>query len=231
MVSLRSIKDSLFGEEGFVLTEIANPSITLAADAVVSETYNRSASVTTYPTEDRPDISEHAMSNSFTININGVVSDASMSFFNLIEDISSSFLGGLFGATSKSQAAWDLINNWMDIGAALDVRCKFAKNGFRSTAGKNKGSILPFVIESISIPRDSSTGSALRYSMNLRRIRQVQIGETSIISAGFAVLDRGQQQTKSNTKASTVADQPVAVSLRDDKAAAARVYGNIGIRS
>lgn len=148
-----------------------------------------------------------------------------MSFFNLIEDVSSSFLGGLFGATSKSQAAWDLINNWMDIGAALDVRCKFAKDGFRSPTG----SVLPFVIESISIPRDSSTGSALRYSMNLRRIRQVQIGEISIISAGFAIIDRGQQQLKSNNKASTVADQPVAASLRDDKTAAARVYGNIGI--
>jgi hypothetical protein len=225
MVSLRSIKDSFIGEEGLTLIEIGNKGVIFTSDAVVNETYSRNSSVTTYPTEDKNDISEHAMSQGFSINVQGVVSDASLSYFNVIEDVASSFLGGLFEATSKSQAAWDKLNKWMDEGTALDVKCNFAKKGFRD---KPSGAVIPFVIESLSVPRNASTGESLRYTMNLKRIRQVQIGAVSLISSGFAILDKGQQQKKTNSKSAAAAASPAVDSLRDNKVAQTRVSGYVG---
>ena len=206
MSFLTNIANSFFGKQPLQLIPlnsfgIPNPSSIFTAEAVVSEVYDKFSNVTTYPAERGGNITEHSSVVDFTISISGVTSDASMSYFNLLEDIASSSLGQLFGASSKSQGVWDQLNLWQDEGTPLQVKTKFAKDGFKD--GLN---ITPFVIESLSIPRDKNVGSAIRYNMRLRRIRLVDIGSTFLAIgaiSGIAQGAIGAASTASTAAAST----------------------------
>ena len=213
MSFLSRVSDSLFGKQPFKLLEIGQsdsggflnmflPSAMFEADAVISEGYSKNATVTTYPVEKGSPISEHAMTNSFSINISGVTSDASMSYFDTIESASSSTLGQIFGATSKSQKTWDILNKWMDEGTPLRLEMKFAKDGFKDT----DGSIIPFVIESLSVPRDKNTGSSIRYTMSLRQVKLVTIGAPLLLGPlGIgSIVDKGSQSLLNNNKSGAV---------------------------
>ena len=208
MSFLSNIGQSLFGKQPFQLIELTNtgsPKIsggTLLADAVLSENYNKSANVTTYPTEDGNDIAEHASVSGFSVTVSGITSDASMSYFDTLESIASSSLGQLFGAASKSQGVWTQLNEWMDNGQPLQLKAKYAKDGFIDK--KNK--IIPFVIESLSVPRDAAGGSAIRYNLSLRAIQLVSIGVS--FTATTALADKGAQLLSSNQKSDAVDGQP-----------------------
>ena len=230
MTFLARLGDTLFGKQPFKLLEIGQasssqggslldqfknsfaPSNIFEADAVISEGYSKNATVTTYPVEKGSPIAEHAMTNSFSINISGVTSDASMSYFDIIESAQGSTIGQLFGGTSKSQKTWDILNRWMDEGTPLRLEMKFAKDGFKDT----DGSIIPFVIESLSIPRDKSTGAAIRYTMSLRQIKLVTIGSPKFLGPlGIgSIIDKGAQSLGDNNKSGAIGSGSAAVGTR-----------------
>jgi len=206
MTSLRSAANALFSKQSFKLVELdfdGAPKLAGAifeCDAVINETYSKSLAVTTYPVEDGTDIAESARVNNFIYSLSGITSDASMSYFNLLEDVASSSLGQLFGAASKSQRAFDQLNKWMDAGQPLQLITKFKKDGYKTAQNK----VLPFVIESLTIPRDKDLGSALRYSITLRSINLVTINQASLLDVAFGIADKGAKQLTSNNASSAV---------------------------
>jgi len=211
MTSLNAISDSLLGKQSFQLVElnrdgspILGSATVFTADAVISENYSKSLNVTSYPVEDGTDITESARVNNLSYSMTGITSDASMSYFDFVDSVASSSLGQLFGYTSKSQRAYEQLNRWMDAGQPLQLITKFQKYGFKTAENK----ILPFVIESLSIPRDKSVGKALKYSMSLRSVNIVSISDASLIDVAFGSIDKGAQQLVSNQASNAVASQP-----------------------
>lgn len=226
--NLRSISESALAKQPLKLIELKDgkpdEGIFLEADAVVQENYSKSVNVTTYPVEKGNDIGEHANVSAFTITITGISSDASMSYFNLKENVANSAVGRLFNTATKSQAVWTLLNRWADTGTPLQVKAKFAKSGFVEMDYENptindSGAIVPFVIESLSVPRNKDIGAAINYTITLRRIRQVEIGTANFVDTRLGTKDTGAQQLNSNSKSSAVEKQPSTikktVSLRD----------------
>lgn len=197
MTSLRSRAEAFLGNQPFQLIEIANTGNILKADAVISESYSKSATVTSYPVEDGNDIAEHAMVNNFSISINGISSDSSMSYFDILENVQSSALGKLFGGASKSQGVWDTLNRWLDDGVALKVKCLYETDGFKD----------PFVIESLNVPRDKSIGAAIKYNISLRRIALVQVGKSSLVDVALSIAQFGAQQAEGGAAGNAVGGQ------------------------
>jgi hypothetical protein len=222
MSSLRSFTDP-FNRQPFKLAEFGNDGVQFSADAIVSEAYSRSVSVSSYPVEKGVAISENAMANNFNISISGITSDASMSYFDTVDSLSGSLLGQLSGALtggavnleSKSQKAWNQLNKWVDNGQALQVNCKFAKDGFRA----KDGSTIPWVINSLSVNRDKNTGSALSFNLTLQQIQLVSIGKATLITIG-QIIDQGSKQLEDGAAPDAVEKQPPIGKLRDDKQAA-----------
>jgi len=208
MTSLRSVADSLFGKQSFTFLELDNNKIIFRTDCNVTEVYNKQAAVSTYPIENGGELGENSSLQSFTIAINAVTSDATMSYFDLVNAAGSSPIGqaaNLFGfnVSTNSQKAWDQLNKWMDNGTPLIIKCKFAPKGFTDKNGKNQ----PFVIESLSVPRDKNTGSAIRYNLTLRQLKIVEIGAASVTDVSLGVTDKGAQQLKDNEASSSVEGQ------------------------
>lgn len=206
MTSLRSRAESFLGNQPFKLIEIANSGNILEADAVISESYQKSANVTSYPVEDGNEIAEHSMVSSFSISINGINSDSSMSYFDIKENVASSALGKLFGGASKSQGVWNTLNRWLDEGVALKVKCLYEKDGFKD----------PFVIESLNVPRDKNIGAAIKYNITLRRIALVQVGKASLVDTALGIYQFGAQQPEGGAAGNAVSGQ--STSLRTENA-------------
>lgn len=195
MASLDSVRNALTKqpiqiravEKG--IAGIAESETILNISATISENYSMSASVTTYPVEDGANLAEHSMVNSSTISISCVTSDASMSYFDALDSLSSSFVGQLVGAQSNSQRVYDTLMRWMNNSTPLFLKTHFAKSGYRNRAGTET----PFIIESLSIPRDKSTGKAIRFDMTLRQIQFVTINRELVAGTnlGDQVLTTG----------------------------------------
>ncbi len=224
MVSLRSIKESFTGKQPLTLVEFANKSVVFTADAIISEGYNRDSDVSSYPSEEGSDFGENARVVGTGINVQGLVSDATLSYFGLIEAVASSSIGQLFEATSKSQEAWNQLEKWQEQGTGLIVKARYFKDGLKELSS---GATIPFQIKNFNAPRNKSTGAALRYSLQLVAIRQVTIGALSLTSLAQAV-SKGSQALSSNTKSDAVDDQPAVEALRDNKTEQANVNNLFG---
>ena len=198
MTSLRSVSNSVFGKTKFILTELNDPNVVFQADAILTENYNKTASVSSYPVEQGTNISDNSRLNNFTISISGISSDSSMSYLDTFSSISNSAIGGIIGGAfdvvAKSQEIYNQLNNWVDNGTSLVVASKFAESGYTD----QQGAPLPFVIESLNIPRAADTGDAVKYTINLKAVRQVTVGEAT--AELTPTKQNGQQDLKSNTK-------------------------------
>lgn len=201
---------SLFGgsKTSFKMIEIGFEGNILEADAMITETYAKTSSVTSYPVEEGNDIAEHALVNAFSISIAGINSNSSMSYFNMLNDIASSTLGQALGGTSQIQTVWDQLNNWLDLGTALKIKCIYENDGFDN----------PFVIETLNVARNKDIGNAIRYNLTLRQIALVQIGKTTRVNDKLSIFDTGVKQLgpasgEGSGKAAAVATQPTAAKI------------------
>lgn len=219
---------SLFDKRTFKLTELnpdGSPAIAGAvfeADAVINENYSKKAMISTYPVESGVNVSDHSMISQLSYTMTGVTSDASMSYFNLIDDLKSSALGGLLGFEARSQEAFNQLEQWMNEGTPLMLTTKFKKDGFKDSSG----AITPFLIESMTTPRQAKTGSSIRYTLSMKQIQLVTVGEETLTDIGMGFKDKGSQGLIDNQKSKAMASQKSNVRtiapLRDNVAAQGR---------
>ena len=218
---------SLLDKRTFKLTQLnddgspATAGSVFEADAVINETYSKKAMVSTYPVESGVNVADHSMIQQLSYTMTGVTSDASMSYFNLVDDIKSSALGGLLGLEARSQEAFNQLEQWMNEGTPLMLTTKFKKDGFKDASG----AITPFLIESMTTPRQAKTGSSIRYTLSLKQIQLVTVGEETLTDLGM-IKDKGSQGLVDNQKSKAMASQKSNVRtikpLRDNVAAQGR---------
>lgn len=220
---MAGVFDSFLGKSTFSITPLkydaSSGSLSVEknsfiADALIQENETRGVSITNYPLENGGSFAEHAAQLAFNITINGVISDSSMSYFDTLTSIGSSPLGQLVGFESKTQAAYNLLTGWAETGQPLLVKTKYKKDGYKDKSG----AYIPFVVESFSIQRTPTSGSAIHFSMSLRQIFLISISKnlTSIspIPPGAipTITDKGAAAASSNLKAgSAQAANPGAV--------------------
>jgi hypothetical protein len=171
-------------------------------DAVVNESEQRGISITNYPLESGGSFAEHASQLAFTITVNGIVSNATMSLLSG-SSFSSSLIGqGLTSTESRTQAAYKLLTGWAEIGQPLLVQTKYKKDGYKDKSGK----FIPFAIEAFSIQRNAQTGDSLNFNMTLRQIYLVSIQKntTTILpippSAIPTIVDKGDAAASESLK-------------------------------
>lgn len=167
---------------------------TFQADCIVSESYSRQSVVTEYPVDDSTSISDHAFERNFSISVSAIQPRTVLSYVDTLSNITNSPLGqgiqslgsklGLVDPPiSRMQAAFDMLVEWQRVGQPLEVHCKYAPTGFM-----DQGSIVPFVIENLNIPRNKDVGQALRVDITLKRIKLVKLGIT--VNSAFSAVGK-----------------------------------------
>lgn len=209
---MAGVFDYLLTRSNFVITplkytsgngSLAKDGEPFYCDAVVNENEQRGISITNYPLESGGSFAEHASQLAFTISVNGVVSNATMSLLS-----GSSFTSSVVGQAvtkteSRTQAAYNLLTGWAEIGQPLLVQTKYKKDGYKDKNGR----FIPFAIEAFSINRNAQTGDSLNFSMTLRQIYLVSIQKntTTVIpippSAIPSVTDKGDAAASESLKA------------------------------
>lgn len=234
MVSLRSLSDSIFGQSTFSLTELNNdgsiknnPTV-FTCDAVATENYSKTATVSSYPVEDGNDISDQSLVGGFRLSLNGVVSDSSMSYFDIVDgsSIAGTAAGGLlsrftdFENVTKSQKAWNVLDQFMVRGQPLMLKSKYFINGY-----KENNKIVPFVIESLNVPRNAADGQSLRFSIGIRSMRLVRTDEQLV----DPLSDKGAQPLGSPTDSKALSSGNQATTQKTEQLTSLRDGGKLKV--
>tara|TARA_Y100001954_G_scaffold239037_1_gene310506 strand:- start:1663 stop:2937 length:1275 start_codon:yes stop_codon:yes gene_type:complete len=159
------------------------------ADVVLRENYTQTMNVTSYPVDKLGNISDHSMLKDFKISISAMHSATIISYTDIDSNIfNTNFATGLDEfltsddeetPKTRIQYIYDLLMEWQLKGTPLAVKTKFALTGIKD---KKDNQMIPFTISNLSIPRNKDNGNAINVSFTLQRIKQVSLGETTIVT-------------------------------------------------
>ena len=143
--------ESLFGKTTLELIELLDDGsinqagYVFSADVVLNETTSLTSNISSYPVEKNAPTTDGATVNPLEFSFSGIVSDASMTYIGVVDDIAGSTLGQSFEAQSRSSEAYNILKTWIDEGIPLKLVNKFASDGVTDA----KGRITPFFISSL----------------------------------------------------------------------------------
>lgn len=159
-------------------------------DASLSEVHSASVEVTDHPVESGASISDHARALPEQLTIEGLVTNNPL--WGPTQPATEAFQKGRpvrASAPSRSGAIYRKLLALKDAGTAIDV-----KTGLREYTD--------MVITSLNVPRDASTGDALRFSITLKQIKTATLQVIQTEDKAMAKKDLGPKQPKT-TPAST----------------------------
>lgn len=140
------------------------------SDATVSENYQLTSDISKFPVQAGYPTTDMGGTSSFSVIINGVNSNSTGGLLDTLSDpvqtVFNSPLGSLFGAETSVQKAYNKLEEWSVRGTPLELRCVYAKDGYKEANGK----IAPFLISSLSIIRNQDTGDSIGYTCILERV-------------------------------------------------------------
>lgn len=146
---------------------------TFTASATVSENYSMKFSSPRYPVEGGVPISNSGATTGQVVTINAVTSNTNMSILDnissaqaILEALSSSAVGQLFNAETRTQKAYAQLMLWASSGVPLFLTTNYARNGYYDAYGDPA----PWQITSFNINRDRRTGDAMGYTIVLEQI-------------------------------------------------------------
>jgi len=146
------------------------------SDATVSENYQLTSEISKFPVQSGYPTTDMGGTTSFSVIINAVNSNSTGGLLDTLSDpiqaFSNSPLGSLFGAETSVQKAYNKLEEWSVRGTPLELRCVYAKDGYKEAKGKlaANGKIAPFLISSLSIIRNQDTGDSIGYTCILERV-------------------------------------------------------------
>lgn len=153
----------------------------LDIDVSLSESHEMQSDITMNPVEAGADVTDHIQPKPLALTIEGIQSDTPLQFFGGFQ----SLLDLVPGNESRSQQAFSFFEKLRINRAMVTVN-----TGLRSYDN--------MVLESLTVPRDSKTGQAFRFTAKFKEIRVVTAQVVSL--AGPAILqqktDTGQQTTQ-----------------------------------
>lgn len=149
---------------------------TFTSDATVNESYNFMSDIPKFPVQGGYPVTDMAGTNSVTVTITAVNSNATHGVLDLITDnaFANSPLGTVFGYETSVQKAYDKLERWAANGTPLQLKCVYAQEGYK----EKNGDIAPFLIGNLSIIRNADTGDSIGYTCTLER---VFISQTTVI--------------------------------------------------
>jgi hypothetical protein len=124
----------------------------LTLDVLISETHNRTASITENPIEDGSIISDHIINEPYKLSIEGYVSNSHPSILSFLN---------IFSFEDKAKAAFDTLEELFE-------------NKELITVVTNLKVYNDMAIENLEIPKTVEDGDSLRFSMDLKEIRKVE---------------------------------------------------------
>lgn len=185
--------------------------VSFQADVLASEIYNYNAQVSTAPVDAQGNITDHFHANPMSIQVNAVHSDNVFAYIDSISNVINSPLvqgasnlfqslkKNIFGAEeedndkivqSRTAIAFAQLTKWHLTGQPLKVECKYAPYGFKDDLDEP----IPFVIQTLSIPRDAKVGRAIRVNMTLRQIQLVTVATASTIAYDQSELSKQESE-------------------------------------
>jgi hypothetical protein len=114
----------------------------LVLDAAISETHSGDADVTEHPVERGANVSDHVRVKAETLKLEGLITDTPV---------------GAAGTDGRSVSAYRTLLSIKDDGNPIAISTPFRE-------------YTQMVMQSLEVPRDAKTGSALRFSASFRRI-------------------------------------------------------------
>ena len=173
-------------------------------DAVLDESHEWSADVTSNPVEDGAPVTDHVIEQADKLTIRGVVTDAPL-------NASSSILGFIGGgsADNKTQTVFDLLDTLIKKREVLTVYTKHKTYD-------------DMVLTNVTIPRSAGVGEAIEFRAEFIHIRKVATQtvdvpdgvsakpEAKAGGAGGAVSKKASATKASGKKQATKANKPAA---------------------
>lgn len=141
----------------------------IVLDALLSETHDRSASITDNPIEDGAVVADHITNDPITVSIEGFVTNTPTSLFRN--------LNALINPLDRVQDIFDSLELFYEFKSILQVVT-------------NLKVYEDMAIESLSIPKDSASGDAFTFTIDFKKITKVS-KETVKIPA--SVVGRGRR--------------------------------------
>ena len=144
-------------------------------DATVSEEPSYSAEVTAHPVEKGADIVDHVRARPVTLSITGIVSDTPL------QPLASERDGTTLPTETARKRLREIYTNREPVAVETD-----------DTVYEN------MILETLSIPRDSTTGDALRFSATFRQVEFVTNERTTVrvaVPRASSKSDRGSKPT------------------------------------
>lgn len=207
-------------------TPFGIPQPLVVFDAVTQETPEYTADVTQHPVESGPEVTDHIQLKNPTLKISGTISNSPL---DLSVSIGNLLAGGIDVITS-SQARANILNTGLQQAAGIAGASLLGGSGIQGAAGGAFGGAADaiartvlltafetksifdvvtkrqkfedMVIQSLSFPRDASTGFQVMFELEMVRIRivsplSVQLGSLAenIVTAGAGKTNLGAQAT------------------------------------
>ena len=153
-----------------IYTLLTSDGSTISFDCITSATINRTATITSHPTEEGSPISDHVFFSNITIGLSGLVTD-----FNLYNPHSRTAGGSVFfdadgnikfANTSPKEGVFTVLTSIFD-GRQLVSLVE------SSGVGEEVGTYVDCVIKSLSKKDSSENGSAVMFDIELEQIRLV----------------------------------------------------------
>lgn len=143
-------------------------------DAVVSEQHSLTSTITDHPVEEGASVSDHSRPEPPRVQLDCIVSNTPLANrrSSTVRDSASgrSFVVTAEQEPSRGKNAYDRLLQLQEAGSLITV----------VTSLRTYESM---VIESISIPRDAKTSNALRFTVQLKRVRVVKNKLTRVVVA------------------------------------------------
>jgi len=164
--------------------------VVLRGDCTISEGYNMASQVSSHPVYRAEDVTDSVRPADFVISLTSLSSDASMSYFDTLQSLSNSPLGGFTRNVinafqdddkdmfeSRSQRVFAQLRKWWQEGTPLELDTVYDVNGFKDTSGKTSA----FIITSCNIPRNKDIGSrAIKFTLQLKQIKFAEMEEVAM---------------------------------------------------
>lgn len=211
----------------------------LQIDATLSETHDSDVDIATHAVEEGVDISDHIRIKPVSLTIDGIVTDTP---FTIQAQIAGVLSSGAVALTSKLGAFTGLAGGVITgaaIGKALGLSSNRAKDAYhflrelqlqRQTFNVVTGLKLyrNMVLESLSVPREVSTGKAIRFTA---RMREIKIVSMELVKIPEAIIDSVSGHSASSHKnlGRKTKTAPDEIKQKRAKTLAARILDQFGV--
>lgn len=159
--------------------ELSSPFLNMEFDMVTSEQHRWGAAVTSNPVEDGSDVADHIKVNPDTLEITGVISNASLSRWK-----------GQF-----IERALNILDRESNVQRAFDRLRKLLENKQPVTVYTRYKTYPNMVLTSLSIPRSKDNGDAIEFTAGFTHIKRVKTITVDAEDAGINAASSSDKST------------------------------------